>query len=318
MTDNVVKKTVGNLITKMKAFGFLHSDDVVTSWSPSVSNSKYATEKLVKDSLDTKENTSNKVTSISSSSTDAQYPSAKTVFDAINELDLGGGSYIDDYYFDTTTKEIVLAYTTDGSSSGSGSGSGGGTSVDIVTSWEQTPSDLKVASEKLVKDSLDTKAESTHNHTKSQITDFPSIPTKTSDLTNDSNFITSHQDISGKLDKVQTSYKGKNVVVDSSTGNITFEDKDNHTHSQYLTSHQSLANYIQKSNTQGLVKNDGTIDTSTYLTSHQSLTGYLKTTDVVDNLTSTSTTTPLSAKQGKVLKEYVDTLVGNIEEDMLS
>ena len=109
----------------MKTFGFLHSDDVVTSWSQSVSNSKYATEKLVKDSLDTKENTSNKVTSISSSSTDAQYPSAKTVFDAINELDLGGGgSYIDDYYFDTTTKEIVLAYTTDGSSSGSGSGSG--------------------------------------------------------------------------------------------------------------------------------------------------------------------------------------------------
>lgn len=312
MTDNVVKKTVGNLIAKMKAFGFLHSDDVVTSWSQSVSNSKYATEKLVKDSLDTKENTSNKVTSISSSSTDAQYPSAKTVFDAINELDLGGGSYIDDYYFDTTTKEIVLAYTTEGSSSGSGSG--GGTSVDIVTSWEQTPSDSKVASEKLVKDTLDTKAESTHNHTKSQITDFPTIPTKTSDLTNDSNFITSHQDISGKLDKIQTSYKGKNVVVDSSTGNITFEDKDNHTHSQYLTSHQSLTNYIQKSNTQGLVKNDGTIDTSTYLTSHQSLTGYLKTTDVVDNLTSTSTTTPLSAKQGKELATMIGQAISYINQ----
>lgn len=269
MTDNVVKKTIGNLIAKMKSFGFLHSDDVVTSWSQSVSNSKYATEKLVKDSLDTKENTSNKVTSISSSSTDAQYPSAKTVFDAINELDLGGGSYIDDYYFDTTTKEIVLAYTTDGSSSGSGSGSGGGTSVDIVTNWEQTPSDLKVASEKLVKDTLDTKAESTHNHTKSQITDFPTIPSKTSDLTNDSNFITSHQ---------------------------------------------SLANYIQKSNTQGLVKNDGTIDTSTYLTSHQSLTGYLKTTDVVDNLTSTSTTTPLSAKQGKELATMIGQAISYINQ----
>lgn len=34
-----------------------------------------------------------------------------------------------------------------------------------------------------------------------------------------------------------------------------------------LTSHQDLTNYIQKSNTAGLVKNDGTIDTSTYLTS---------------------------------------------------
>ena len=58
----------------------------------------------------------------------------------------------------------------------------------------------------------------------------PTIPSKTSDLTNDSGFLTSHQDISGKLDKSQTSYKGKNVVVDSSTGNITFEDKNNHSH----------------------------------------------------------------------------------------
>ena len=33
----------------------------------------------------------------------------------------------------------------------------------------------------------------------------------------------------------------------------------------YLTSHQDLTNYIQKSNTNGLIKNDGTIDTSTYL-----------------------------------------------------
>jgi len=39
----------------------------------------------------------------------------------------------------------------------------------------------------------------THNHTKSEITDFPTIPSKTSDLTNDSGFLTSHQDITGKV-----------------------------------------------------------------------------------------------------------------------
>ena len=33
----------------------------------------------------------------------------------------------------------------------------------------------------------------------------------------------------------------------------------------YLTSHQDLTNYIQKNNTNGLIKNDGTIDTSIYL-----------------------------------------------------
>ena len=48
----------------------------------------------------------------------------------------------------------------------------------------------------------------------------PSIPSKTSDLTNDSGF---------------------------------------------LTQHQSLANYVEKSNTSGLIKNDGTIDTTDYV-----------------------------------------------------
>lgn len=40
-----------------------------------------------------------------------------------------------------------------------------------------------------------------------------------------SQYLTTHQDISGKLNIAQTSYKGKNVVVDNTTGNITFEDK---------------------------------------------------------------------------------------------
>ena len=43
------------------------------------------------------------------------------------------------------------------------------------------------------------KADTSHTHTKSQITDFPAIPTKTSDLTNDSGFLTSHQDLSGYI-----------------------------------------------------------------------------------------------------------------------
>ena len=65
--------------------------------------------------------------------------------------------------------------------------------------------------------------------------------------------------LSNKLDKAQTSYKGKNVIVDSSSGNITFEDKNNHTHSQYLTSHQDIS---------------GKEDTSNKLTSLQSLDDY--------------------------------------------
>ena len=82
---------------------------------------------------------------------------------------------------------------------------------------------------------VDTTSKTGHNHTTSDITNFPEIPTKTSDLTNDSNF---------------------------------------------LTSHQSLTNYIQKSNTNGLIKNDGTIDTNTYLTTHQDISDKVNTSDL--------------------------------------
>ena len=48
---------------------------------------------------------------------------------------------------------------------------------------------------------LNGKSDTSHTHTKSQITDFPTIPSKTSDLTNDSGFLTSHQDLSGYVPK---------------------------------------------------------------------------------------------------------------------
>ena len=45
-------------------------------------------------------------------------------------------------------------------------------------------------------------ASAEHTHKKEDIIDFPSIPSKTSDLTNDSGFLTQHQDISGKQDVI--------------------------------------------------------------------------------------------------------------------
>lgn len=100
-----------------------------------------------------------------------------------------------------------------------------------------------------------------------------------------------------KLNKNQTSYKGKNVVVDNNSGEITFEDKptipkastttplsdstlgsvgirdrwakEDHVHPKsnlYAGSDHNHDNtYIKLSNTTGLIKNDGTIDTSQYL-----------------------------------------------------
>ena len=101
-----------------------------------------------------------------------------------------------------------------------------------------------------------------------------------------------------KLNKNQIPHKGKNVVVDNNSGEITFEDKPtipkastttplsdstngsignsdkwakaDHVHPKsnlYAGSDHNHDNtYIKLSNTTGLIKNDGTIDTSTYLT----------------------------------------------------
>ena len=73
------------------------------------------------------------------------------------------------------------------------------------------------------KDELATKADKT------------AIPTKTSQLTNDSGFLTSHQDISGKADKT---YVDNQLTTKSDTthNHDTIYSKINHTHSQYLTS----------------------------------------------------------------------------------
>ena len=79
----------------------------------------------------------------------------------------GGGSYLNDFYGDSSTNELVIDYTNT-------------TGSDIVTSWGSTLSDVKVPSEKLTKDSLDGKANSSHTHTKSQITDFPTTMTPSS------------------------------------------------------------------------------------------------------------------------------------------
>ena len=94
---------------------------------------------------------------------------------------------------------------------------GSDATVTIATSFGSTPSDSKVPSEKLTKNSLDAKADTSSLATVAttgdydDLTDKPTIPSKISDLTNDSDF-------------------------------------------------------IETSSTSGLIKNDGTIDTTSYST----------------------------------------------------
>ena len=121
---------------------------------------------------------------------------------------------------------------------------GGGSDVDIVTSWEPTPSDTKVPSEKLTKDTLDTKVD--RSSTTGLLKNDGSVDT-TAYSTFDGNY---------------NSLTNKPTIPTIPTNVSAFANDVG-----YLTQHQSLANYIQKSSTSGLLKNDGTVDTTSYLSS---------------------------------------------------
>ena len=96
---------------------------------------------------------------------------------------------------------------------------------------------------------------------------------KTVIATKGANFLTSHQDISGKSDKTHThSVKINGVTKTIAATGGTPVDLGN-----YLTTHQSLAGYAKTS--QIPTKVSQLTNDSGFLTSHQSLAGYMKTVD---------------------------------------
>ena len=182
---------------------------------------------------------------------------------------------------------------------------GSSATVDIVTSWNSTLSDEKVPSEKLSKNSLDGKAPTSHassantyglgstsnyGHVKTvngltqsshsdgtalsayqgkvlkdaidAKPDSSDIPTKTSDLTNDSNYI-STSTTSGLIKN-----DGTIDTTSYSTFSGSYNDLSNKpTIPSKISDLTNDSDFIEKSSTSGLVKNDGTIDTSAYITS---------------------------------------------------
>lgn len=155
--------------------------------------------------------------------------------------------------------------------------------ADIVTEWEQTLSDEKIPSEKLAKNTIDT-----------------------------------------KLDKVHTNYKGKNVVTNASTGAIEFEDKQSiPTKTSDLTNDGSSSSdslvYVETSATSGLIKNDGSIMTSgtgssNWAVGNHSHSGMLTTSDIANNLTTTTGGKVLDARQGKALADLIGDAISYINQ----
>lgn len=168
-----------------------------------------------------------------------------------------------------------------------------------VTSWSSTTSNDNYPSEKLVKDSLDDKISKSSTaglmrnngtvDTSTYLTsadisgkeDKSNIVTSTagwSSTTSDTKYPSEKlvkTDLDKKLNIAQTSNKGKNVVVDSTSGNITFENKpdiptktsdltndaDGTTGATYVLSTDSRLtdNRDPNSHTHGSITNDGKI-----------------------------------------------------------
>ena len=234
----------------------------------------------------------------------------------------------------------------------------GGSSVDIVTSWENTLSDTKVPSEKLAKNSLDAKADSSSlaavatSGSYADLSNKPTIPTDVSDLTDTQNTAFtpkshSHGNLSsdGKLGSnanyfVYTTTSGQ-VTSKQKIGNITTSGaigstsglpiittssgvlttgsfgstagtfaEGNHTHSSYIST----------SSTAGLIKNDGSIDTNTYLTQHQSLTDYVQKSNGANTMTDSSAYSTIGTSANatqKTINAAIDSKLDDIYDTFL-
>lgn len=169
----------------------------------------------------------------------------------------------------------------------------GGSSVDVVTSWEATLSDTKVPSEKLTKNTIDGKLDNALSSTAVSI------------ASNDDILITDYSD-SNKIKRVANILASQ---VKDGTAHSNIGSSANDTQATINTDiNTALGNKVSKSQTVGLLKNDGSIDTNTYLTS-SAISGMLTTSDIADNLTTDSSTKVLSAKQGKALNDMIGSAI---------
>ncbi|MCI5868911.1 MAG: hypothetical protein MR224_05300 [Dorea sp.] len=143
---------------------------------------------------------------------------------------------------------------------------------------------------------------------------FDEIPSKTSDLQNDSGFLTEHQDLSNYALKIEIPKTAADVGAEASG---TAESKVSE-HNVSDTAHNDIRLLLQ-----GLIErlnaladsDDTTLDQMSevvaYIKSNKSLidaitTSKINVSDIIDNLTTNVSNKPLSASQGVALKALID------------
>ena len=244
---------------------------IQTSWGSTTSDSKVPSEKLTKDTLDTK---------IAKSSTTGLVKNDGTIMTSgTGSTNYSAGNHSHSGYVSATK----------------------------VTSWSGTVSDSNVPSEKLVKNTID----------------GLSIPTKTSDLTNDGDgtnaFVkTNDSRLSDARTPVSHTHTKSQITDFPSLSTVatsgSYSDLSNKPSIPSSSSDLSDgSDLVKKSSTSGLIKNDGTIDTNSYLTS-SAISGMLTSSDIANNLTTTTTGKVLDASQGKALADLIGDAITYINQ----
>ena len=146
------------------------------------------------------------------------------------------------------------------------------------------------------------------------------IPSKTSDLQNDSGFLTEHQDLSDYALKSEVPKSASDIGADASG---TAESKVSE-HNVSDTAHNDIRLLVQ-----GLTErlnaladsDDTTLDQMSevvaYIKSNKSLidaitTSKVNVSDIIDNLTTNASNKPLSASQGVALKALIDAILPKV------
>lgn len=276
--------TNGNTATFTVTNGSDASVTIVTSFGSTTSDSKVPSEKLVKTSLDAKvakSNTSGLLkndgtvdtsTYLTSSALSNYVQKSNTTGLLKNDgtVDTTSYSTFSGSYSDLTNKPSIPSSSSDLSDGSS------------LVKTSSTSGLLKNDGSVMTSGTGSSNwAVGNHTHTKSQVTDFPSLSTVATSG--------SYSDLSNK------------PSIPSSSSDLS-----------------DGSSLIKTSSTTGLLKNDGSVMTSgtgssNWATGNHTHSGMLTSSDIADNLTTNDATKVLSAKQGKILYD----LITSIEEDML-
>lgn len=157
----------------------------------------------------------------------------------------------------------------------------------------------------------------TDNTKDSFIKDKPSIPSKISDLQNDSGFLTEHQDLSGYALSSEIPKSASDIGADASG---TADSKVSE-HNVATDAHNDIRLLIDGFTTRlnALADSDDTTldqmsEVVAYIKSNKSLidaitTSKINVSDIIDNLTTNVSNKPLSAAQGVALKALIDAII---------